>query len=111
MSDAGIVVLAALISPFREERAMARTLAAPGEFFEIFVDAPLSLAEARDPKGLYRKARAGALKNFTGVDSPYEPPEAPEIRIDAARMDAVDAAELIVAHILPTIRPAGGALR
>jgi bifunctional enzyme CysN/CysC len=106
MSDAGLIVLVALISPFREERAMARALAAPGEFFEIFVDAPLALAEQRDPKGLYKKARAGQLKNFTGVDSPYEPPEAAEIHIDAARMDSVDAAELIVARILAAIRPA-----
>lgn len=103
MSDAGLIVLAALISPFREERAMARALAAEGEFFEIFVDAPLAVAEQRDPKGLYKKARAGALANFTGIDSPYEAPEAPEIHIDAARMDAVDAAELIVARILPAI--------
>ncbi|HRO03746.1 MAG TPA: adenylyl-sulfate kinase, partial [Terricaulis sp.] len=101
-SDAGLIVLAALISPFREERAMARACAAEGEFFEVFVDAPLAVAEQRDPKGLYKKARAGLLANFTGIDSPYEPPEAPEIHIDAAHMDAVDAAELIVARILRT---------
>jgi len=99
MADAGLIVLVAFISPFRHERDMARSLAHPGEFFEIFVDAPLAVAEQRDPKGLYKKARAGELKNFTGVDSPYEPPEAPEIRIDAATMSAEDAADLIVARI------------
>lgn len=105
MTDAGMIVLTALISPFRHERALARARAAQGEFFEIFIDVPLDVAEARDPKGLYKKARAGALRNFTGIDSPYEPPEAPDLRIDAANMDALDAAELIVAHILPAITP------
>jgi bifunctional enzyme CysN/CysC len=100
MADAGLIVLVAFISPFRQEREMARNLAQAGEFFEVFVDVPLALAEQRDPKGLYRKARAGQLKNFTGIDSPYEPPLTPEIRIDAASMSAADAAEAIAARIL-----------
>jgi bifunctional enzyme CysN/CysC len=107
MADAGLIVLVAFISPFRHERDMARNLAQPGEFFEIFVDVPLAVAEQRDPKGLYRKARAGELKNFTGIDSPYEAPEMPEIRIDAANTSASEAAETIVAHVMAaTGRPA-----
>jgi bifunctional enzyme CysN/CysC len=107
MADAGLIVLVAFISPFRQERELARSLARPGEFFEIFVDVPLAIAEQRDVKGLYRKARLGQLKNFTGIDSPYEPPEAPEIRIDAANTSAADAAETIVARIMAaTGRPA-----
>jgi adenylyl-sulfate kinase len=81
MVDAGMVVLAAFISPFRHERALARALFAPGQFIELFVDVPLAVAEARDPKGLYRKARSGAIREFTGIDSPYEPPLAPELRL------------------------------
>jgi bifunctional enzyme CysN/CysC len=88
-----------IISPFRAERRMARELVAAGEFYEVFVDTPLSLAEQRDPKGLYKKARRGDLKNFTGIDSPYERPENPEIRIDTAAMSPEDAAEHIVAHL------------
>ncbi|PZO55595.1 MAG: adenylyl-sulfate kinase [Alphaproteobacteria bacterium] len=99
MADAGLIVLVSFISPFRAEREMARNLARDGEFFEIFVDVPLAVAEARDVKGLYKKARAGELKNFTGIDSPYEPPEKAEIRIDAAAMSPTDAAEKIVAVI------------
>lgn len=82
MVDAGLIVLVSFISPFRAERRMTRELLGEGEFVEVHVDAPLEVAEARDVKGLYRKARAGELKHFTGIDSPYEPPEAPEIRID-----------------------------
>ncbi|HEY8553586.1 MAG TPA: sulfate adenylyltransferase subunit CysN [Burkholderiales bacterium] len=82
MVDAGLIVLTAFISPFRSERRMARNLLAEGEFIEIFVDTPLAVAEGRDPKGLYKKARRGELKNFTGIDSPYEPPENPELRLD-----------------------------
>ncbi|MFN4221510.1 MAG: sulfate adenylyltransferase subunit CysN, partial [Novosphingobium meiothermophilum] len=82
MTDAGLIVLTAFISPFRAEREMVRGLMAPGEFVEIFVDTPLEVAEARDVKGLYRKARSGQLKNFTGIDSPYEAPENPDFRID-----------------------------
>ena len=96
MVDAGLIVLVSFISPFRAERRMARELMAEGEFVEVFVDTPLAEAEKRDVKGLYRKARAGELKNFTGVDSPYEPPEHPEIRIDTTRSSAEDAAEEIV---------------
>ncbi len=96
MTDAGLIVLTAFISPFRSERRMVRQLLPDGEFIEIFIDTPLEVAEARDPKGLYRKARAGMLKNFTGIDSPYEAPEEPEIRIDTTRLSAEEAAEIIV---------------
>jgi len=94
--DAGLIVLVSFISPFRAERGAARALMSEGEFFEVFVDTPLATAEARDVKGLYKKARAGALKNFTGIDSPYEPPEAPEIHVDTARLSVVEAADLII---------------
>jgi bifunctional enzyme CysN/CysC len=96
MVDAGLIVLVSFISPFRAERRAARALLGEGEFFEVFVDTSLAAAEARDVKGLYKKARAGALKNFTGIDSPYEPPEAPEIHIDTARLSAVEGADLII---------------
>ena len=97
MMDAGLIVLTAFISPFRAERAMVREMVGDGDFIEIFVDTPLAEAERRDTKGLYSKARAGKLANFTGVDSPYETPEAPDIRIDTMAMDAEAAADLIVA--------------
>jgi bifunctional enzyme CysN/CysC len=100
MADAGLVVLTAFISPFRAEREMVRKMLPEGEFIEIFVDTPLAEAERRDVKGLYAKARAGELKNFTGIDSPYEPPEAPEIRIDTTALDAEAAAERIVEELL-----------
>jgi bifunctional enzyme CysN/CysC len=100
MADAGLIVLTAFISPFRAERHMVRRMIPDGEFFEIFVDTPLSEAEKRDAKGLYAKARAGELKNFTGIDSPYEPPEAPEIHIDTTAMTADQAADLIVDKLL-----------
>ena len=96
MADAGLIVLTAFISPFRAEREMVRKMLPEGEFIEIFVDTPLSEAEKRDPKGLYAKARAGELKNFTGIDSPYEPPEAPEIHIDTTALSADEAATRIV---------------
>jgi len=96
MVDAGLIVLVSFISPFRSERRMARDLVEPGEFFEIFIDTPLAVAEARDPKGLYRKARRGELANFTGIDSPYEVPEAAELVIDTTRVSAEGAAEQIV---------------
>jgi bifunctional enzyme CysN/CysC len=96
MADAGLIVLVAFISPFRADRELARGLMAPGEFIEVFVDAPLAVVEARDPKGLYRKARAGELKNFTGIDSPYEPPLHPDMHIDTTLTSPDDAAELIV---------------
>ena len=100
MTDAGLIVLTAFISPFRAEREMVRAMLPAGEFVEIFVDTPLADAETRDPKGLYRKARAGELPRFTGIDSPYEPPERPEIRIDTTAMGAEEAAELIVERVL-----------
>ncbi|HEX9812705.1 MAG TPA: sulfate adenylyltransferase subunit CysN [Burkholderiales bacterium] len=96
MVDAGLIVLTAFISPFRSERRMARALLQEGEFIEIFVDTPLALAESRDPKGLYKKARAGELKNFTGIDSPYEEPEAAEIRVNTSAMSAEQAADTII---------------
>jgi bifunctional enzyme CysN/CysC len=99
MADAGLIVLVSFISPFRSERAMARGLLPPGEFLEIFIDTPLDVAEQRDVKGLYGKARRGELKNFTGIDSPYEPPEAPEIHIRADHVLAEDAADMIIAHL------------
>jgi bifunctional enzyme CysN/CysC len=99
MTDAGLIVLVSFISPFREERRMARELMEPGEFVEVFVDVPLAVAEARDVKGLYAKARAGQLSHFTGIDSPYEAPEAPELRIDAAACSADEAADRIIALV------------
>jgi bifunctional enzyme CysN/CysC len=100
MTDAGLIVLTAFISPFRAERDMVRAMLPAGEFVEIFIDTALAEAERRDVKGLYKKARAGELKNFTGIDSPYEPPEQPEIRIDTAAMSAEGAAEEIVRALL-----------
>src|SRR5690606_1920295 len=99
MVDAGLIVLVSFISPFRAERRLARDLLEDGEFIEVFVDTPLEVAEQRDVKGLYKKARAGQLKNFTGVDSPYEAPEHPEIRIDTTAMTPAEAAEQIVAWL------------
>jgi bifunctional enzyme CysN/CysC len=101
MADAGLIVLTAFISPFRAEREMARRMLPEGEFIEIFVDTPLEVAEARDVKGLYRKARAGQLQNFTGIDSPYEPPENPEIRVNTVEMTPQQAAEHIVRYLMP----------
>jgi bifunctional enzyme CysN/CysC len=103
MTDAGLIVITAFISPFRAERQMVRDMIAHGEFIEVFVDTPLAEAERRDVKGLYKKARAGALANFTGIDSPYEPPIGPEIRIDTTRMTAAEAADLIVDRLLDGI--------
>jgi bifunctional enzyme CysN/CysC len=100
MADAGLVVLVSFISPFRAERRMARGLLDEGEFIEVFVDTPLAVAETRDPKGLYKKARRGELKNFTGVDSPYEPPEAPELRIDTTALRPEEATDEIVAFMV-----------
>ena len=100
MTDAGLIVITAFISPFRAERRMVRDMMAPGEFIEIHIDTPLAEAEARDVKGLYKKARAGQLRNFTGIDSPYEAPEAPEIRIDTTALNADEAAALIVERLI-----------
>lgn len=99
MVDAGLMVLVSFISPFRSERAMARNLLQAGEFIEVFVDTPLAVAEQRDPKGLYKKARRGELKNFTGIDSPYEPPEQPEIHIDTTRCTPEEAAEQVLTEL------------
>jgi len=99
MLDAGLIVLVSFISPFRAERAMARSLVEAGEFIEVFVDTALAAAESRDVKGLYAKARRGELKNFTGIDSPYEAPEHPELRLDTARLSAEAAAEAVIAHL------------
>jgi bifunctional enzyme CysN/CysC len=99
MADAGLITLVSFISPFRSERRMARELMLPGEFLEVYVDTPLAVAEARDPKGLYRKARRGELSNFTGIDSPYEAPEHAEIRIDTTQLSPEAAAEHIVAEL------------
>ncbi len=99
MVDAGLIVMVSFISPFRAERRLARDLMGPGEFVEVHVDTPLAVAEQRDVKGLYRKARDGQLKNFTGIDSPYEPPEAAEIVIDTTRESPEAAAERIVARL------------
>ena len=99
MADAGLVVLVSFISPFRSERRMARDLMDEGEFLEVFIDTPLDLAEQRDVKGLYAKARRGELKNFTGIDSPYERPEAAEITIDTSALSPEDAADLIIAGL------------
>jgi bifunctional enzyme CysN/CysC len=100
MVDAGLIVLASFISPFRAERQLARDLLGDGEFIEVHVDVPLQVAESRDRKGLYAKARRGELLNFTGIDSPYEPPEAPELRIDAAgALSAEQSADLVIDYL------------
>ena len=101
MTDAGLIVLTAFISPFRAERQMVRDMLKDHEFIEIFVDTPLEVAEQRDVKGLYKKARAGELKNFTGIDSPYEAPETPEITVNTVAMTPEEAADYIVQQILP----------
>ena len=100
MTDAGLIVITAFISPFRAERAMVRAMVAPGEFIEVHIDTSLAEAEKRDVKGLYKKARAGDLKNFTGIDSPYEAPEAPEIRIDTTALTPEEAADQIIEKLL-----------
>ena len=99
MADAGLIVITAFISPFRAERRMARGLLPEGEFIEVFVDTPLAVAEERDVKGLYKKARRGELKNFTGIDSPYETPEAPEMRLDTVMLEPDAAADSVVAEL------------
>jgi bifunctional enzyme CysN/CysC len=100
MTDAGLIVLTAFISPFRAERRMVREMSLPGEFIEIYVETPLEVAEQRDVKGLYKKARAGELMHFTGIDSPYEPPEHPEIRVNTVETSADQAADEIVAYVM-----------
>jgi len=100
MTDAGLIVITAFISPFQAEREMVRSMLPEGEFIEVFIDTPLRVAESRDVKGLYKKARAGELKNFTGIDSPYEAPRNPEIRIDTQAITPDEAADLIVNFVL-----------
>jgi bifunctional enzyme CysN/CysC len=101
MADAGLIVLTAFISPFRAERDMVRAMLPEGEYVEIYVETPLDVAEARDVKGLYKKARAGQLKNFTGIDSPYEAPTSPEIRVNTVEMTPAEAADYIINQIMP----------
>ena len=95
MVDAGLVVITAFISPFRAERQLARSLMGDGEFIEVFVDTPLAVAEQRDPKGLYKKARRGELKHFTGIDSPYEAPENPDVVINTTSMTVHESADCL----------------
>jgi bifunctional enzyme CysN/CysC len=99
MLDAGLIVLVSFISPFRSERQMARGLIDPGSFVEVFVDTPLAVAEQRDPKGLYKRARRGELANFTGIDSPYEPPENPEVRIETTAVSPAEGAQLVIGFV------------
>jgi bifunctional enzyme CysN/CysC len=99
MADAGLITLVAFISPYRAERRMAREMVERGEFIEVYVDTPLGVAETRDPKGLYKKARAGEIKNFTGIDSPYEPPETPELRLDTTALTPEDAAGQVIEYL------------
>jgi bifunctional enzyme CysN/CysC len=94
--EAGLITMVAFISPFRAEREMARELVGPGEFIEIFVDTPLEVCEQRDPKGLYKKARRGELRNFTGLDSPYEPPDKPDLTLNARADSASDLADRVI---------------
>ncbi|RZJ13015.1 MAG: adenylyl-sulfate kinase [Rubrivivax sp.] len=100
MADAGLIVIVALISPFRRDRQAVRDRFAPGRFLEVHVDVPLAVAESRDPKGLYRKARAGLLPDFTGIDSPYEPPEAPELRLPTAELSIEAATDGVFERLL-----------
>lgn len=101
--DAGLIVLVAFISPLRQDRAKARDLFTPGEFFEVYVDAPLSVCQRRDVKGLYAKVREGKLKQFTGIDSPYEPPAAPEAHLDTANRTVEECIARIMAALGPRI--------
>ncbi|MNZ22034.1 Adenylyl-sulfate kinase [compost metagenome] len=103
MVDAGLIVLTAFISPFRAERELVRNLLGADEFVEVFVDAPLSVCEERDPKGLYKKARAGEIRNFTGIDSAYEAPEQPEIHL----LNAGKSVEVLVEELLTALRLRG----
>jgi bifunctional enzyme CysN/CysC len=103
MADAGLIVLVSLISPFRAERQAARALLPPGQFLEVFVDAPMAVAEQRDPKGLYARARRGELRDFTGIDSPYQPPGRPDLHIETAHASAAESA----AQVLDRLRLEG----
>jgi adenylylsulfate kinase len=99
MADAGLIALAAFISPFRADRQIVRDILPEGQFVEVFVDAPLEVCQERDPKGLYAKALRGEIKQFTGIDSPYEPPGQPEVRIDAGRLSVAEAVNQLLAYL------------
>jgi len=99
-ADAGLIVLSAFISPFNSDRRLVRKLFPAGEFIEVFMDAPIETCESRDPKGLYQKARSGQIKDFTGIDSPYEVPAHPELRLDTSRMSVGDCVEVLIAYLL-----------
>jgi adenylylsulfate kinase len=99
MCDAGLVTLTAFVSPYRSDRDAVRATLAPGDFIEIFVDAPLEVCEARDPKGLYQKARAGQIKNFTGIDAPYEPPVEPQLVLKSAEFSPEALAEEVLRYL------------
>ena len=99
-TDAGLIVLSAFISPFISDRRLVRKLFPAGEFIEVFMDAPIETCESRDPKGLYQKARSGQIKDFTGIDSPYEVPAHPELRLDTSRMSVDDCVEVLFAYLL-----------
>jgi len=98
-AEAGLITLTAFISPYRRDRDAVRSALAPGDFVEVFVDAPLELCESRDPKGLYKKARAGEIKDFTGIDAPYEAPLSPELRLDSAAFPAEALADQVIEHL------------
>ena len=97
--DAGLIVLSAFISPFRSDRQMVRSLFPVGEFIEVYINTSLDVCEQRDPKGLYKKARAGVIKNFTGIDSSYEAPDSPELVIDAGALSAEESASMIYQYL------------
>lgn len=99
MVDAGLIVITAFISPYRSDRAMVRQMFEAGEFIEVFVDTPLEICEQRDPKGLYKKARSGTIKDFTGIDSPYERPESPEVVLDGARQTVEQELDAVMAYL------------
>ena len=107
MVDAGLVVISALIAPFAAERNAARARFADGEFLEVFIDAPLSVCEARDPKGLYKRARAGEIAHFTGVSDPYEPPPNPEVTIKTAERTLAECVEMLRAYLAPVVSKKG----
>ena len=100
-NEAGVIVITAFISPYRQDRARARDIVGAGRFFEVFVDAPLEVCETRDPKGLYRKARAGQIPEFTGISAPYEAPEEPSLIVDTTALSPGDAAARIIECIAP----------
>ena len=105
MVDAGLIVITAFISPFISERGYARQILADNEFIEVFVDAPIEVCEARDPKGLYKKARSGQLKNFTGIDSEYQKPQSPEIVLESAKKNPEELADYVLEYLISKIKP------